>query len=60
MEAPQLSIRTHALITALLGYVSLLLAFVIRFYLLDGHISYGFSAYHALALFSAVLHYIVY
>lgn len=60
MEAPQLSIRTHALITALLGYISLLFAFVIRFFLLDGHISYGFSAYHALALFSGVLHYIVY
>lgn len=60
MEAPQLSIRTHALITALLGYLSLLLAYVVRFYLLDGYISYGFSAYHALALFSAVLHYIIY
>lgn len=60
MESPQLSIRMHVLITSLLSYGSFLLAYYIRFHLLDGHLSYSFSFYHLLALFSAALHYAVY
>lgn len=60
METPQLSIRAHVLITSLISYISFLLAYFIRFHLLHGYLSYGFGTYHAIALYAAVLHYIVY
>jgi len=50
----------HALITAAISYLSMLLAYVIRFELLAGEVSYGFSYFHAMALLSAVLHYVIY
>lgn len=60
MESPHFSPRTHALITAAISYLSMLLAYFIRFELLDGQLSYGFSYFHIMALLSAVLHYVIY
>lgn len=60
MESPHLTPRMHGLINAVISYLSFLLAYLVRFELLDGFLSYGFTYYHWLALLSAVLHYVVY
>ena len=60
MRFSKLTDRQHALIVSLIGYLTMLVAYPIRFFLLDGIIQYPFSFYHTFALFSAVLHYIVY
>lgn len=60
MESPRFSPRTHALIAAVISYLSMLLAYFIRFKLLHGPVSYGFSYYHVMALFSAASHYVLY
>lgn len=60
MESPRFSLRAHALVTALIAYVSFLAAYIIRFYVLRGVMNYGFFTYNLMALLSAALHYVVF
>lgn len=60
MESPHLSNRTHALITALIAYGAFLTAYIVRFYVLNGVMNYGFFTYNLIALLFAVGHYVVF
>ena len=60
MESPRFSAHTHALVTALIAYVSFLAAYIVRFYILHGVMNYGFFTYNLMALLFAVLHYVVF
>ncbi len=60
MQIPKLSSRKHTIIVCFISYLSMLMAYGIRFYLLDGDLNYSFRFYHMVALFSAALHWIVY
>ena len=60
MQAPRMTIRRHTLIVCLISYLSLLLAYPIRFELFNGIINYPFTFYHLMAVCSAAVHYIVY
>lgn len=59
MYSPQPS-RAHTLVSAAISYVSFLLAYLLRFYVLHGHRAYGFFTYNLAALLFAALHYVVY
>lgn len=60
MDSPQMSARVRTLLTSVLSYISFLLAYYIRFYLLHGTPSYGFKVYFAMGFAVALLHYVIY
>lgn len=60
MDSPQMSARVRTLLTSVLSYISFLLAYYIRFYLLHGTPSYGFKIYFAMGFAVALLHYVIY
>lgn len=60
MESAHLSSRTQALITSIISFATLPAAYFIRFHLLHGHPAYGLTYYSTMAIFAAVLHFVVY
>ena len=60
MEGSHLSAKTQALITAFISFVTLPIAYFIRFHLMHGSPSYGLTYYCTMALFSSLLHFIIY
>ncbi|MBQ6859040.1 MAG: hypothetical protein IJO02_06370, partial [Clostridia bacterium] len=52
--------RAHTLVSALIGYASFLIAYILRFYVFHGYLSYGFFTYNIVALFFGAVHYAVY
>ena len=60
MEDSHLSAQTQALIVALLSYITLPIAYFIRFHVMHGILSYDLTYYLTMALFSALLHFLIY
>ena len=60
MESSHLSAQKQALVTALISFLTLPIAYLIRFRLMHGIPAYGFAYYCTMALFSSLLHFFVY
>ena len=60
MKDSHISAQTQALITALISFITLPIAYFIRFHLMHGSPSYGLTYYCTMALFSSLLHFVIY